>query len=128
MHSLEGYSFLYSCNGLYKCTNAMDMNSGKLQEMVRHREAWRAPVHGVAKSQTRLNNRGLQLGPSVLEIPPLLLKLPYLVLSPALLTSLETAFYSPSDITVVRWEMWTFLSLDYLISGLNYLHNNVLNC
>ena len=30
MHSLEGYSFLYSCNGLYKRTNAMDMNFGRL--------------------------------------------------------------------------------------------------
>ena len=35
-------------------TDAMDMNLGKLQEMVRDREAWRAAVHGVAKSRTRL--------------------------------------------------------------------------
>ena len=34
-------------------TNAMNMNLGKLQEMVRYREVWRASVHGVAKSQTR---------------------------------------------------------------------------
>ena len=33
-------------------TDAMDMNLGKLQEMVRDREAWRAAVHGVAKSWT----------------------------------------------------------------------------
>ena len=33
-------------------TDAMDMNLGKLQEMVRDREAWRAAVHGVAKSRT----------------------------------------------------------------------------
>ena len=32
------------------------MNLGKLQEMVRDREAWHAAVHGVAKSQTRLGN------------------------------------------------------------------------
>jgi len=30
--------------------DAMDMNLGKLQEIVRGREAWRAAVHGVAKS------------------------------------------------------------------------------
>ena len=33
-------------------TDAMDMNLGKLQEMRRDREAWRAAVHGVLKSQT----------------------------------------------------------------------------
>ena len=36
-------------------TDSMDMNFGKLQETVRDREAWRAAVHGVAKSRTRLN-------------------------------------------------------------------------
>ena len=35
-------------------TSAMDMNSGKLWETVRDREAWRAAVHGVTKSQTGL--------------------------------------------------------------------------
>ena len=37
-------------------TDAMYMNLGKLREMVRDREAWRPAVHGVAKSQTQLNN------------------------------------------------------------------------
>ena len=34
--------------------DAMDMNLGKLQEMVRDREAWCAAVHGVAKGWTQL--------------------------------------------------------------------------
>ena len=33
-------------------TNSVDMNLSKLQAMVKDREAWRAAVHGVAKSQT----------------------------------------------------------------------------
>ena len=37
-------------------TDAMNMNLGKLREMVRDREAWRAAVYGVAKSQTQLGN------------------------------------------------------------------------
>ena len=37
-------------------TNAMDMNLGKLQEVVRDREAWHAAVHEVTKSWTRLGN------------------------------------------------------------------------
>ena len=33
-------------------TDSMNMNLGKLREMVKDREAWRAAVHGVTKSQT----------------------------------------------------------------------------
>ena len=36
--------------------NARNMNLGKLWEMVKDREAWRAAVHGVTKSGTRLGN------------------------------------------------------------------------
>ena len=37
-------------------TNLVDMGLGELQELVMHREAWRAAIHGVAKSQTQLSN------------------------------------------------------------------------
>ena len=36
--------------------DSMDMGLGGLQELVMDREAWRAVVHGVAKSQTRLSD------------------------------------------------------------------------
>ena len=45
----RGYQRMRQLNGI---TDAMDMNLGKLQEMVRDREAWCAAVHGITKNQT----------------------------------------------------------------------------
>ena len=47
-------------------TDSMDMTLSTLQEMMRNKEAWRAAVHRVAKSQTRLNN---DIDPITLLIP-----------------------------------------------------------
>ena len=44
----RGWQRMRWLNGI---TNAMDMNLGELQEMVRDRDAWHAAIHGVTKSR-----------------------------------------------------------------------------
>ena len=51
-----GFSRLEYWSGVARITDLMDVSLSELRELVMDREAWRAVIHGVAKSQTRLSD------------------------------------------------------------------------
>ena len=52
----RGFKSQSVVNGFPTLTDSMDVSLSELWEMVMDREAWRATIHGVAKSWTRLND------------------------------------------------------------------------
>ena len=46
--------------------DSMDVSLSELQELVMDREAWRAVIHGVAKSRTRLSDQTELMGPDAM--------------------------------------------------------------
>ena len=75
-------------------SDSMDMSLSELRELVMDREAWRAEIHGVAKSRTQLND-WTELNWTVASKPPISFPLPLLsgfILHSILKTGVDTVY------------------------------------
>ena len=94
-------------NWIASPTQSRDMHLGKLQEMVRDREAWRAAIHGITEPDAteRLNSSKVVFQKSELRKNSLLED-----------RFLETQRINASSISFVSWHWETFSRLDHTLS------------
>ena len=93
-------------------TYSMDMGLGRLWELMMDREAWRAAVHGVARSRTRLSNWTELLGRKVMTNLDSILKSRDIILSTKVHLVKAMVFpvvmYGCESWTIIKAEHWRF--------------------
>ena len=108
--------------GLDGITDTMDMDLGGLRELVRDRVAWRAVVHGVAKSQTRLSDwteLNIRIKSNLLNMAHMNWSTPSCSTSPGGTISSRTTLQLHGFLSV----LWTSLAFCYLGTCTSAVHS-----